>query len=92
MSKKLLMAFAIVSIVGLLSLSAAAAGDAEKGKSLARGCTCHRNDLDGMPEQDIVKKMEGFKDGSLENKIMNRLAGKYTREQIEDIAAWFASK
>lgn len=76
----------------LFSWSVMAAGDADNGKSLSKSCTCHKNDLDGMAPDSFISQMKGYKDGSIEQKIMNRIAAKYSEVQIADLAAYFASK
>lgn len=82
----------ILVVVLMFGWAVQAAGDAAKGETLAKSCTCHKGDLDGMSADSFVKKMQGFKDGSLENRIMNRIAQKYTDANIQDLAAWYAGK
>jgi len=82
----------VLALALLFSWSVQAAGDVDKGEKLAKGCTCHKGDLDGMAADAFVSKMQGFKDGSLENRIMSRIAQKYNDTQIQDLAAWYAAK
>lgn len=90
--KRMVAVLFVLGVVTLFSWSVHASGDAGKGKILAKSCTCHKGDLDGMTPDKFVKTMQGFKDGSLENRIMNRIAKKYTSQDYQDMAAWFASQ
>jgi cytochrome c553 len=69
-------------------------GDPEKGRILADGCTCHvnRNKLDGMPAQEIYDKMMGYKNNPQNHRIMGRIAQKYGKQEIADLAAYYAGK
>ena len=73
-------------------------------RSLAATCAnCHGTDgkalqgdamtpLAGMPTAYIVSQMQDFKEGKRPATIMHQLAKGYSNEQIEAIAAYFASK
>lgn len=64
----------------------------ERGKALARGCVCHRGDLDAMPAKKFVRLMLDYKAGKREHTTMNKQAARLTEQDIEDLAAWYASK
>ncbi len=90
--KRMVASFFILGVFLLFTWSVHAAADADKGKMLAKSCTCHKGDLDGMKPEKFVKTMQEFKDGSLENRIMNRIAKKYNSQDFQDLSAWFASQ
>ncbi len=72
---------------------ALAAGDAAKGEGLAKACACHKSkgDLDGQIPAALMEKMKAFKDGSGENKAMISIMKKYSDQDMEDLAAYYAS-
>ncbi|MEW6690887.1 MAG: cytochrome c [Pseudomonadota bacterium] len=101
--RTLVLAFAFVS----LSLSAAvdAKGNAEKGKAkAAQVCAaCHGADgaKPSAPDQPIlagqyydylVKALSDYKSGKRANPIMKAFADPLSKQDIEDVSAWFASQ
>jgi cytochrome c553 len=46
--------------------------------------------LAGKPKEEIVRKMQDFKKGTIPATVMPQLAKGYTDEQIELVAGWFA--
>lgn len=69
-----------------------AAGDASNGERLAKGCKCHRGELEGRPAEKIIGDLQAFKAGTRINKFMNKKAATLSDQDIEDIAAWYASQ
>ncbi len=72
-------------------------------RSLAATCAnCHGTEgrsatkdvvsLAGLPKEHIVSQMKAFKDGTRPATIMHQLAKGYTDQQIDLVAAYFASK
>jgi cytochrome c553 len=84
------------------SIASAQAPAPALGRSLAATCAnCHGTggvsagevpSLAGASKEDIVRKMKEFKSGARPATIMHQLAKGYTDEQIETLAAWFASQ
>jgi cytochrome c553 len=82
----------VLLVVAGLAIAESGTGSPERGKTLARGCVCHRGDLDAMPADKFVGLMLDYKTGKREHKTMNKQAARLTEQDIEDLAAWFASK
>lgn len=73
-------------------------------RSLAATCaTCHGTEgkavagaamppLAGLPKDHIVAQMQAFRDGKRPATVMHQLAKGYTNEQIDALAAYFASR
>ncbi|MCL4792543.1 MAG: cytochrome c4 [Gammaproteobacteria bacterium] len=88
----------------LLLLSPAhAGGSAEAGQARAIVCAaCHGVDgnsfnpewpsLAGQNENYLIKAMQSFKDGSRQNVLMNAQAAALTDQDMQDLAAWYASQ
>ena len=91
-----------------LALCAAAAGalaqsaDVLQARSWAASCAnCHGTNgraqpgmepLAGANKEDLVRKMQDFKNGRRPATVMHQLAKGYSDEQIEAIAAYFAAQ
>jgi cytochrome subunit of sulfide dehydrogenase len=98
--------FTLVLAGGIAALgaahAAAQAGDPNLGRNLAAMCAnCHGTNgasvgevepLAGKPKDEIVRKMQEFKSGARPATIMQQLAKGYTDEQIQSLAAWFATQ
>ncbi len=81
-----------------------AAGNAEAGKTKAATCqACHGPDgngtgidqyplLAGQHADYLVKALEDYKSGSRANPIMAGFAATLSRQDMEDLAAYFASQ
>lgn len=87
--------------LGLLH-SAQAAGDIQAGKTKAVACqVCHGQGgksinplypvLAGQHARYIIKQLKAFKSGTRKDPIMNGMAAPLTVDDMEDIAAFFAS-
>lgn len=81
----------------------AAAGDAAAGKAKAAICgACHGMDgnsinplwpnLAGQHEAYTVKQLKAFKDGSRKDPVMAPQASMLSDEDMENVAAYFASQ
>jgi len=83
----------LICVFAFAGTSVMAAGDAAKGEAAAKGCACHkkRGDLDGMDPAAFTQKMLGFQSGE-GNKGMVTIAKKLSAQDIEDIAAYYASQ
>jgi cytochrome c553 len=74
--------------------AALAAGDAAKGEAVAaKGCACHKSkaDLNGKDAAMLLAKMKAFKEGQGENKAMITIMKKYADQDMDDLAAYYAS-
>ncbi len=80
-------------ILCAVAAAAMAAGDAAKGEALAKGCACHKSkgDLNGVDAAALTAKMLAYKDGKGENKAMIAIMQKQSPENIDDLAAYYAS-
>lgn len=96
--------FSALMMAGLLvSASAQAAGSADAGKTKATVCMgCHGPDgnspadmwpkIAGQLPQYIAKQLHDFKDGRRKNEQMSPMAAPLGDQDIEDLAAFFASQ
>jgi cytochrome c553 len=98
---------ALVGLVALFgsapTLAQDTVGDPEAGHQMvARVCqTCHGMDgntggartphIGGQPAAYLAEQLRAYRSGERENYIMNAFAKDLTDEQIEDVAAWYAS-
>lgn len=89
--------------LALLSLTVFAEGDPVAGKEKSQTCAaCHGVDgnsttpmwpkLAGQHETYIVKQLIDFKSGARENAQMSPMAAPLTDQDIEDLAAYYASQ
>ncbi len=94
----------VVAAAALVGAGAATAQpqDPDLGRDLAATCAaCHGTDgvsqggfasLAGANKDDMVRKLEGFKAGTLEGTVMPQLMKGYDDTQIELVGAWFAAQ
>lgn len=98
---RLLIAIAALAVAG----AAQAAGNAEAGKQkAAQVCAaCHgpEGNKPAAPENPIlagqhydylVKALQDYKSGKRNNAIMKGFAASLSKQDIEDLAAWFAGQ
>ena len=90
-------------IAGTLALAgtAYAGGDAAAGKTDATSCAmCHGPDgagtkiapkIQGMAPAAFVQALENFKSGKTDNAMMKAQAANLTPQQMDDLAAYYAS-
>lgn len=80
-----------------------AAGDAEAGKSKAAACAaCHGADgnsaapsfpkIAGQNERYLVKQLKDYQSGARQNAMMSGMVAGKSDQDIEDLAAYFASQ
>jgi cytochrome c553 len=97
---------AAVTILALAFAGAAqAAGNAEAGKAMAAQvcAACHGPEgnkptapenpiLAGQHEDYLAKALKDYKSGKRNNPIMKGFAASLSRQDIENLSAWFASQ
>ncbi len=99
--KKSLCAGALILAASLFT-SAYAAGDPEAGKTKSATCVaCHGADgvalvpeypnLAGQGEAYLIKQLREFKEGKRENTLMSPMAAPLSDQDMEDIAAFYAT-
>jgi cytochrome c553 len=94
-----------LSLIGALAFAGAAqaSGDAARGKSKATACAaCHGAEgnsavptfprLAGQNEDYIVHALRAYQKGTRKNDIMKGMAAPLKLQDIEDLAAYFASQ
>ena len=96
----------VLSLGGAISAGAAlaqeTAGDPKAGRRVAGMCqTCHGLDgyaqipiaphIGGEPAAYLAEQLRAFRSGKREHEMMSLVAKTLTDEQIEDVAAWYAS-
>jgi cytochrome c553 len=83
------------------TITAAAAAHAVDidARALAAGCaSCHQASqvqppaLEGVPRDELLAKLRGFRDGTRNGTLMPQLAKGYTDAQLAAVAAYFASR
>lgn len=90
-------------LVAMVFSGSVYAGDAAKGKDKVAVCTgCHAADgnsplaanpkLAGQGEKYLAKQMREFKSGARNNAIMQPMVATLSDEDIDDIAAYYASQ
>jgi cytochrome c553 len=97
-----LLVLALAGPLVLLPLAAAAEGDPAAGKTKAATCeTCHGKDgtaldpnypdLAGQHQSYLIKALSDYRSGRRKNVIMASFATSLSNQDIEDLAAWYAS-
>jgi cytochrome c553 len=99
------MAHKWVARAGMLAVALGAAsvqaGDVEYGAYLAHDCTsCHRQSgasgaipsLVGLPAERLAQAMRDFRSGARDNPTMRTVARSLGDEEIEALAAYFATQ
>jgi cytochrome c553 len=93
----------VICALFLLTGTAWAAGpDSQRGGAISKQCAaCHGNDgvsidnnipnLAGQHYSYLLEQMIAYKQKSRNNPIMNEMIGPLSQQQIEDIAAYYAS-
>ena len=94
----------LLTIALLLPFGVHARGNAESGKNKAQVCAaCHGPDgnkpsapdqpiLAGQHYDYLVRSLTDYKIGRRNNPIMKGFAAQLSKQDIEDLAAWFASQ
>jgi len=90
----------LAAAIGCASIAAAAVASAEPpaGAAACSGChpATHVNSpvprLAGRDGAAIVKAMQDFRSGTRAGTVMDRIAKGFTDEEIQAIAAWYATQ
>jgi len=93
-----LLAFACVALINTVQ----AEGDIETGRELSTQCSaCHGAygmsnseqwpNIAGQKESYIIKQLESYQSGDRSNATMQAIVGPLDAQNIEDLAAYFAS-
>lgn len=100
--KTLNRSLAALVLLASASWAQAQTADALQARGWAASCAnCHGTNgkaqpgmesLAGASKSDLVRKMQDYKTGRRPATVMHQLAKGYTDEQIEAIAAYFASQ
>lgn len=104
MNRVMKAAIAGVLVAGMMQ-AAFAAGNAQRGKVKAeQACAaCHSADgskpvapdqpiLAGQHYDYLVRALRDYKSGARNNVVMKSMADPLSSQEIEDVAAWFASQ
>ncbi|MDT8319228.1 MAG: cytochrome c [Xanthomonadales bacterium] len=87
-----------------MPLTAAAAGDPAKGKEKSATCqACHGEDgrtvidpsypiLAGQYASYLVRALQDYRSGERSNAVMAGMSANLSDQDIEDLAAWYASR
>ncbi|MDH3712302.1 MAG: cytochrome c [Gammaproteobacteria bacterium] len=89
--------------LGMTAATVSAAGDADKGKEKSAVCaSCHGVDgnstipanprLAGQHASYLLQALHDYKSGARKNPIMAGFAGTLSEEDMQDLAAYFASQ
>jgi cytochrome subunit of sulfide dehydrogenase len=87
--------------IGLASIAAAVAASAEPPAGAASCSGCHPTStrvtspvprLVGLDGAAIVRAMQEFRSGQRAGTVMDRIAKGFTDEEIQAIAAWYATQ
>jgi cytochrome c553 len=96
----------LVALLGsgaALALAQEMAGDPEAGHQIAGMCeSCHGLDgntagqrtprIGGQPAAYLAEQLHAYRSGERENYMMSDVAKELSDEQIQDLAAWYASQ
>ena len=91
----------LAAAVGLASIAAAAVVSAEPPAGAVSCSGCHPASarvtspvprLAGRDQAAIVKAMQDFRSGTRAATVMDRIAKGFTDEEIQAIAAWYATQ
>ena len=91
----------LAAAVGLTSIAAAVVASAEPPAGAAACTGCHPVSarvaspvprLAGLDRAAIVRAMQDFRSGARAATVMDKIARGFTDEEIQAIAAWYASQ
>jgi cytochrome c553 len=89
----------VAVIAALFAGGAALAAEAPPGVAGCSGCHAANPRVDtpvpplaGRPAADIAKEMIAYKSGERKGTIMDRIAKGFSDEEIQAIAAWYATQ
>jgi cytochrome subunit of sulfide dehydrogenase len=92
---------AVAAAIGLASIAAALGASAEPPAGAASCSGCHPNSsrvtspvprLLGLERAAIVRALQEFRSGQRTATVMDRIAKGFTDEEVQAIAAWYASQ
>jgi cytochrome c553 len=92
---------ALAAVIGSASIAAAVVASAEPPAGAAACSGCHPASarvtspvlrLAGLDQARIVRAMEDFRSGKRAATVMDRIAKGFTDEEIQAIAAWYATQ
>ena len=95
------MSKAVAAAIGLASIAAAVVAAAEPPAGAAACSGCHPTSsrvtspvprLIGLDRAAIVRAMQDFRSGQRAGTIMDRIAKGFTDDEIQAIAAWYATQ
>jgi cytochrome c553 len=103
--KRAFIAIASIALGALIASGAYGSGNAQRGKEkAAQVCAaCHgpEGNKPSAPDQPVlagqyydylVRALGDYKNGRRNNPIMKGFAGQLSKQDIEDLAAWFSSQ
>jgi len=91
----------LAAAIAIGSIAAATAASAEPPAGAAACTGCHPSSarvvspvprLTGMDRAAIVRAMQEFRSGTRTGTVMDRIAKGFTDEEIQAIAAWYATQ
>ena len=91
----------VAAAIGFVSIAAAVVASAEPPAGAAACSGCHPTStrvtspvprLAGRDAAAIVKAMQDFRSGTRAGTVMDRIAKGFTDEEIQAIAAWYATQ
>jgi sulfide dehydrogenase cytochrome subunit len=91
----------VAAAIGFVSIAAAVVASAEPPAGAAACSGCHPTStrvtspvprLAGRDSAAIVKAMQDFRSGARAGTVMDRIAKGFTDEEIQAIAAWYATQ
>jgi cytochrome subunit of sulfide dehydrogenase len=93
------MLFKSVCLVFGCALAGPALADVVDARALAATCaSCHQPGqptppaLVGQAREELLAKLDAFRNGTRAGTVMPQLARGYTRTQLEAIAAWYSAQ
>ena len=95
------MRWVLAAAIGCVSIAAATVASAEPPAGAAACSGCHPASarvtspvprLAGLDQARIVRAMEEFRSGKRSATVMDRIAKGFTDDEIQAIAAWYASQ
>jgi len=92
-----------VALLSFIPATAFSAGNITAGQNKSAVChACHGAtgksaqpiypNLGGQQQSYLIRSLNGFRDGSRQNAIMNGFAANLSDADIADISAWYASQ
>ena len=92
---------AVAAAIGCASIAAAVVASAEPPAGAASCTGCHPASsrvtspvprIEGLDRAAIIRAMQDFRSGQRTGTVMDRIAKGFTDEEIQAIAAWYATQ